>query len=212
MMNIGLGEYWKRRALEKRSMNQKSTWFKPLNDPQTMSGFRPGVVRRRALLLASVMACQATLSACATEQYTFHSFSFDAFNESPNVEVLNYAYGAKSEYERVGGVGLRPADYQLARGETFSGAGITGTFPKGDYLYVKWRIKSTGQIEEDTVDLTTRLPKDITQHEIHFVIVDAQLVIYLIPPPGGFDTYYFKRRNSNAEYAAYFKKHQIYPN
>jgi hypothetical protein len=167
---------------------------------------------RRQALLSSLLLGQLTLNACATEKYMFHSFSFDALKESPDVEVVNYEYGAKSAYEKEGGVGLRPATYQLERGETFSGAGITGTFPKGDYLYVKWRIKSTGRIFEDRVDLTTRLPQDITQHTIHFVIVGMQLFVYLIPPPNGFDTYSFKRRDSNPEYAAYFKKHQIYPN
>lgn len=169
-------------------------------------------LNRRRLFLTSLLSSQLFLNACATENYMFHSFSFSAVSESPDIEVLDYQYGSKSDYEREGGVGLRPAPYRLERGDIFTGVGITGTFPKGDYLYVKWRVKNTGQIYEDKVDLTTRLPRDITKHEIHFLIKGNQLFIYLIPPPGGFDYYSFKNRDSNPDYAAYFKKHQIYPN
>ena len=49
-------------------------------------------------------------------------------------------------------------------------------------MYVKWRIKSTGQIHEDTVDLRSRLPRDIKDHRIYFVIKGEQLYVYLISP------------------------------
>ena len=140
----------------------------------------------------------------------FHSFSFSAISESPDIEVLDYQYGSKSDYEREGGVGLRPAPYRLERGDIFTGVGITGTFPKGDYLYVKWRVKNTGQIYEDKVDLTTRLPKDINQHEIHFLIKGTQLFVFLLPPPYKFSILDYRKNDSvNVDY---FKKHQIYPN
>jgi len=53
---------------------------------------------------------------------------------------------------------------------------------RGDFLYVKWRIKSTGQVYEDTVDLRRRLPADITDHRIHFIVKGPQLYVYLITP------------------------------
>jgi hypothetical protein len=53
---------------------------------------------------------------------------------------------------------------------------------RGDFLYVKWRIDSTGQVYEDTVDLKSRLPRDITNHEIYFIVKGTQLVVYLITP------------------------------
>lgn len=53
---------------------------------------------------------------------------------------------------------------------------------RGEFLYVKWRLKSTGQIYEDNVDLRQRLPTDIKDHRIHFAINGTQLYIYLIAP------------------------------
>ena len=53
---------------------------------------------------------------------------------------------------------------------------------KGDDLYVKWRIKSTGTIHEDTVDLRNRLPVNIKDHRIYFIVKDTQLYVYLITP------------------------------
>lgn len=53
---------------------------------------------------------------------------------------------------------------------------------RGEFLYVKWRLKSTGQVYEDNVDLRQRLPDDIKDHRVHFIIHGAQLYIYLITP------------------------------
>lgn len=53
---------------------------------------------------------------------------------------------------------------------------------RGDSLYVKWRVKSSGRVYEDTVDLRNRLPRDIKDHRIYFVIKGEQLYVYLISP------------------------------
>ncbi len=50
----------------------------------------------------------------------------------------------------------------------------------GDTLFVKWRIKATGEVLEDTVNLKSRLPRDITDHKIYFVIQGRQLFVYLV--------------------------------
>lgn len=182
-----------------------------MNEPLMKASKCAGILlNRRGLFLMGLLSSQLFLNACATENYMFHSFSFSAVSESPDIEVLDYQYGSKSEYEREGGVGLRAAPYRLERGDIFTGVGITGTFPRGDYLYVKWRIKNTGQIYEDKVDLTNRLPKDITQHEIHFLINGTQLFVFLLPPPYKFSM--FDYRKNDAANITYFKKHQIYPN
>jgi hypothetical protein len=73
-------------------------------------------------------------------------------------------------------------DYLLKEGRSLQGAGIRGEMRRGDFLYVKWRIKSTGQVYEDIVDLRHRLPADITNHRIHFIIKGPQLYVYLITP------------------------------
>ena len=59
---------------------------------------------------------------------------------------------------------------------------VHGPMRQGDSLYVKWRLRTTGEIYEDTVDLRNRLPQDITNHRIYFTIKSSQLFVYLIPP------------------------------
>jgi len=51
---------------------------------------------------------------------------------------------------------------------------------RGDFLYVKWRNKGTGQVYEDNVDLRQRLPANIVDHRIHFIIKGSKLYVYLI--------------------------------
>ena len=129
-----------------------------------------------------------------------HSFSFDAINDSPDAEVLDYQYGG-------GGMFGTYADKAFVqRGKVFPSWGTAGVMPRGEFLYVKWRLKASGQVYEEKVDLTTRLPADIKDCGIHFVIKGAQLYVYLIPPPGVWPAGAMK-----APAAAYLKQHQIYP-
>jgi hypothetical protein len=58
----------------------------------------------------------------------------------------------------------------------------SGEMSRGDDLYVKWRIKATGQVLEETVDLRSRLPADIVDHKVYFDIEGPQLYVYLITP------------------------------
>lgn len=60
------------------------------------------------------------------------------------------------------------------------GTHVAGVMVVGKDLYVKWRIKSTGQILEDTVDLRSRSPFSIQNHELRFIIEGTQLYVYLI--------------------------------
>jgi len=55
--------------------------------------------------------------------------------------------------------------------------------PPADFLYVKWRDKTTGQVYEDRVDLTTRLPpfEEMYRQTVYFLVEDNQLYVYLIP-------------------------------
>lgn len=117
------------------------------------------------------------LPACATgPKLTDHAFEFNASSDSPGVEILNYQYGNSN----LPGTRLPPA--LLREGGVSGGTGINGPMPRGDSLYVKWRIKSTGEVFEDTVDLKRRLPADITRHRIYFIVKGSQLYVYLISP------------------------------
>lgn len=139
------------------------------------------------VLLISVMLL--SLTACAMggimdgDTYPVHRFSFDTQIDNPyeDVEVLDYQYSNSRH------AGVRPERERVAMGETFKDTGIAGSILRGDFLYVKWRIGKPGTNEylgpyEDRVDLKSRLPADITNLTIHFVIHGPQLYVYLIWP------------------------------
>ncbi len=104
------------------------------------------------------------------------SFSFDTLHDSPDAEVLDYQYGSTRQ------MGIAAEKGYVEKGRVFRRWNTSGVYPRGEFLYVKWRLKSSGQIYEDKVDLRSRLPADITNHRIHFVINGQQLYIYLISP------------------------------
>lgn len=153
-------------------------------------------------LFVILAACMA-LAACATEPALVdHAFSFDATADSIGVEVLNYRYGNSKQ------PGAHPPEWALKDGMVRQGTNINGPMLRGDFLYVKWRIKRTGKEYEDTVDLRSRLPADIYDHRIHFVIKGPQLYVYLISPernPPGWPTY-------DPPGYTHKKTYQIYPN
>ena len=127
------------------------------------------------LMLLGILLCLAAFCACAGgPPLTDHAFGFDARWDSQGIEVLDYRYG---DYPMT-----RAPNYRSSEGKIRQSLSVNGSFPRGDSLYVKWRIYSTGEIHEDTVDLHQRLPADITKHRIHFVIVGPQLHVYLITP------------------------------
>ncbi len=118
--------------------------------------------------------------------YQPHSFSFNVRQDMPDIEVLDYQYsnsrhnGIRATPERVPTQGT---------GQGFWGEGINGNLLRGDFLYVKWRVKKPGTVlpeylgtYEDKVDLRSRLPADITGLKLHFIIRGPQLYVYLIWP------------------------------
>jgi len=104
----------------------------------------------------------------------FHSFGFGSFGDDEGIEVLNYQYGDSKL------TGTRPLDYPLQQGHIEQGSGVGGEMPVADYLYVKWRVLSTGKEYEDRVDLKSRLPWSMKDKIVHFNIKGAQLYVYLI--------------------------------
>lgn len=139
---------------------------------------RPSIIKRRGLIwqwCCALLLALTVFSACATgPQLTDHAFEFDARADSKDAEVLDYRYG---DYPMT-----RTPNYRSADGKIRQSLNVNGFFPRGNSLYVKWRIKSTGEAHEDTVDLRQRLPAEITRHRIYFVINGPQLHLYLISP------------------------------
>ena len=60
--------------------------------------------------------------------------------------------------------------------------GVVGSMRRGDDLYAKWRVKSTGRIYEETANLRDKMPEDIEGHEVYFQIKESRLYVYLVSP------------------------------
>lgn len=124
---------------------------------------------------ASVFAF--AIAACSANQgIVTHAFGFNAIQDSPDIEVLDYRYGNSKQ------PGARPPAWALRENRVAQGTTTSGEMLRGDELHVKWRIKSTGTIREDSVDLRNRLPENIKDHRIYFIVKDTQLYVYLITP------------------------------
>lgn len=124
----------------------------------------------------AMMGLLLALAACAsTPRLVWHAFNFDGWNDGwqATAELLEYSYG--DQYEEVRG---------KAKGGYSAGvrSGVNGPMPVGEFLYVKWRLKATGEVLEDRVDLRNRLPRDMTDHELTFVIDGRQLYVYVVTP------------------------------
>lgn len=130
---------------------------------------RPNIILRWLITAIAVVV----LAGCANAQeLVSHGFSYKFIQDSPEAELLDYRYGTsfygKSERQSLGRVS--------------QGGSISGELRKGDDLYVKWLLKATGEVFEETVDLKSRLPADIKGCEIYFMVRGPQLYVYLITP------------------------------
>jgi hypothetical protein len=100
-----------------------------------------------------------------------HSFSFAP---QEGVEILEFRYGEGK------GVAMSSDNGIKQFGRSPQQTGISGEIPVGNSLYVKWRDEATAQEYQDTVDLRTRLPGDMEDQRIEFMIQSNKLFVYLI--------------------------------
>src|SRR3990167_1842339 len=131
-----------------------------------------------------VVAVTLTLAACATgAQQVSHQFSFDGRKDGwfAAIDLLEYSYGDKYYPVRDS---LTNRDDSLYKGNSSipPQSSVNGSMPIGDFMYVKWRIKATGEVLEDKVDLRDRLPRDMKDHGLTFVIDGKQLYLYVVTP------------------------------
>jgi hypothetical protein len=131
-----------------------------------------------ALTLLVVMA------GCATgPKVVSHGFNFNGLNDrwAESVDLLAYAYG--DGYDKVRDDLEKPRSPLFAGKPSLpKGESIYGPIPVGSYLYVKWRLKASGEVLEQRVDLRDRLPQDMSGHELTFVIEGRQLYVYVVTP------------------------------
>jgi hemolysin-activating ACP:hemolysin acyltransferase len=133
------------------------------------------------LALITLTACaqrdiRETLRSQATAQSTVHAFSFDGWFDkwATEVDLLEYSYGDKYHVVRDK---VQPTRISLGYR-----ANVNGAMPVGEFLYVKWRLKSTGEIVETKVDLRPLLPRNMYDQKLTFVIDGTQLYVYLVTP------------------------------
>ena len=134
----------------------------------------PHVTRLVAIvwLLVALM-----LGGCATgPAKPWHQFYFDGWFDqwATTVDLLEYSYG--DQYHMVHRT-VRPGETTLGYGTN-----VNGPMPVGEFLYVKWRLRSTGDVVDQRVDLRPLLPRDMKDHGLTFVIDGRQLYVYLITP------------------------------
>jgi hypothetical protein len=124
--------------------------------------------------VVAILAVALGITSCATAGGVAHySVEFDALRDSPEVEILNYQYGDQQK------TFFSPERERIKLGQIFKSGNLTGFLPRGDFLYVKWRIKSTGEVLEDRVDLRNRLPESLEDLRIHFVCHGRQLYVFV---------------------------------
>jgi hypothetical protein len=134
---------------------------------------------RTSLRWLTIVIFGCLLAACTAfggPEVVDHEFEFNMFLDNQDAVVLDYRYGNSKQ------PGAINPDSMRNQGKAHQQELIHGRMLRGDFLYVKWRIKSTGEVYEDTVDLRHRLPKDITDHTITFLIRGPQLYVYLVTP------------------------------
>lgn len=128
-------------------------------------------------LEAILLGC--VLSACATT--VFHVFGFDMRRDDQDAVVLEYRYGNSSDW-------IGPKADEIKDDRIFGFEATGGYFTRPEFLYVKWRNRTTGQVFEDKADLRKQLPRNFDGQEVYFMIRGAQLYVYLIsqePRPAG---------------------------
>lgn len=117
------------------------------------------------------------LSACASgPRLVDHAFGFDAVADSPGAEVLDYRYGQSQA------PGARMPEWVRKDVGVAGGTHTSGSMPVGDSLYVRWRLRDTGEELQQSVDLRGRLPADMSGHEIYFIVRGRRLLVYLVSP------------------------------
>jgi hypothetical protein len=114
------------------------------------------------------------LTACAVG-LVHHSFDFNSKFSDPDVEILDFKYGGSKP-------SVQAPQYLVNQGQLIHSGSSTGLMRRPISLYVKWRLKSSGLVYEQQIDLKDRLPSDIEHHIITFLINKSGLNIYLVLP------------------------------
>jgi hypothetical protein len=132
----------------------------------------------------------------------WHSFEFDAVFEMNDIEIIDFRYGNGPAFPAR--TRCRPVSER--DNKCLQGTSANLLTEIGETLWVKWKVKSSGLVYEDTIEIKKLLPKSIKGMTIFFVIRDKQLSLYLNtmqPRPLDWPVYQAVRKAG--------KIYQIYP-
>jgi len=134
-------------------------------------------MRYLLLVLILLIGTMPDAEAAYRKREVFHGVGYELIDKE--TELLDCKYGEAN-------VGLGP-------GRCFNGG---GRMPLADFLYVKWRDRTTGEVYEELVDLKSRLPppRKVEMGSIRWLIEDNQLYVHLIPYGGAPSTIPLNRR------------------
>lgn len=157
------------------------------------------------LLLLS--ACTATQTITGDTRiwhsFTFNTYEFDGKGKQ-DVEVLDFIYGDPKGHPNTCYPEL------VNRGECQQSGNWNGLLFRQELktLYVKWRVKSTGETREVTLNMQKKLPANFgDKFELFFSFRGPQLYVYLVTPqrrPAG-------ELPNGPEATAYRKTLTLYP-
>jgi hypothetical protein len=128
------------------------------------------------LVTVVLFAALTLLSGCATNPKTaFYSFNANGGNDKwvETVELLDGKFGTENQT-------FWEVYFRTDKREASQGAGIGGVYPIPETLYLKWRIRDTGEILEKTVNFKGILPKDLNKQTITFLFEGKDLYVYLV--------------------------------
>ena len=135
---------------------------------------------RRAFLCA--FAALALQGCAIGPREVFHSFNYDGWYDGwytgpqGNVQLQEYSYGDVYHMVRKK---VKPGEDSVPPRTR-----VSGPMPVGEFLYVRWLLKDSGEMVEHRVDLRDRLPWDMSNKDITFVIDGKQLYVYLVTNQG----------------------------
>jgi len=135
------------------------------------------------ILAISLNACAGRNTMIGNDRI-YHSFSYNTweFNgrgDKDTIEILDFLYGNPNGYA---------ARYFKEKGEARGcpqSTNETVNMPRKDLkiLFVKWKDMPTGKIQEATLDLSKKLPKDFGEnHRMFFSFKQDHLYVYVITP------------------------------
>jgi hypothetical protein len=138
---------------------------------------------RNKLSILAILLLVIMITGCASTggKIADHFFEFNIKTDSPkNIEILEYKYGNSKIL----------ANSNIAKeGQPIYASHAYGKMLVGDFIYVKWRYKPTGEIIEKTVNIGPMLPEDMNGKGLYMVINEMQLVVYLIYKEKRIDKY-----------------------